>query len=195
VAGDVDVTTSSTDSGVLNDIAQLTRMPARATLMVLAASIAVQRTSDRADGWRSWVDHALLIVLIAAITWLVAGLVMVAERRMIATYVGGDGDLTDADRRWRRIRTQVTVLRRLAIAIVVVVGIAAILMTFPSFSDVGTTLFGRPACSPWWPVWPHRRRWARCSPACRSPSPARSAWVTWSNSRKAAGGGASRRSR
>ena len=65
------MTTSSTDSGVLNDIAQLTRMPARATLMVLAASIAVQRTSDRADGWRSWVDHALLIVLIAAITWLV----------------------------------------------------------------------------------------------------------------------------
>ena len=128
-------------SDVLNDIALLTRMPARATVMVLAASIAVQRTSDRADNWRGWVDHALLIFLIASLTWLLTSLVMVAERRMIATYAGGDGDLTDADRRWRRIRTQVTVLRRLAIAIVVVLGVAAILMTFPSFSDIGTTLF------------------------------------------------------
>ena len=60
---------------------------------------------------------------------------------MIARTSAATRDLTDADRRWRRIRTQVTVLRRLAIAIVVVVGIAAILMTFPSFSDIGTTLF------------------------------------------------------
>jgi small-conductance mechanosensitive channel len=35
----------------------------------------------------------------------------------------------------------VTVLRRLAIAIVVVLGMAAILMTFPAFSNIGTTLF------------------------------------------------------
>jgi hypothetical protein len=35
----------------------------------------------------------------------------------------------------------VTVLRRLAIAIVVILGGAAILMTFPSFSDIGTTVF------------------------------------------------------
>ena len=67
------MTTSSTDSGVLNDIAQLTRMPARATLMVLAASIAVQRTSDRADGWRSWVDHArrLAIAIVVVVAFLV----------------------------------------------------------------------------------------------------------------------------
>ncbi len=39
------------------------------------------------------------------------------------------------------MRTQVTVLRRLAIAIVVILGVAAILMTFPRFSDIGTTVF------------------------------------------------------
>ena len=60
---------------------------------------------------------------------------------MIARYAGGDDEITDADRRWRRVRTQVTVLRRLAIAVVVVLGVAAILMTFPSFSDIGTTVF------------------------------------------------------
>ena len=128
-------------SGVLCDIATLTRMPVRATFMVFAASIAVRRTSDVADSWRGWVDHTLLIVNIATLTWLLTSLVMVAERRVIAIYAGGGDDLTDADRRWRRVQTQVTVLRRLAIAVVVVLGVAAILMTFPAFSDIGTTLF------------------------------------------------------
>src|SRR5262245_32371757 len=107
-------------SGVLRDIAKLTRMSVRATLMVLAASIAVQRTSSAADPWRGWVDHTLLIVLIGTLTWLLTNLVVVTERRMISAYAGGDDEITDADRRWRRIRTQVTVLRRLGIAIVVV---------------------------------------------------------------------------
>src|SRR6478752_2450026 len=128
-------------SAVLGDIAALTRMSVRATLMVLAASIAVQRTSSAADSWRPWVDHGLLIRLIATLTWLLTNLVMVAERRMISVYAGGDDEITDADRRWRRIRTQVTVLRRLATAVVVILGVAAILMTFPSFSNLGTTLF------------------------------------------------------
>ena len=129
-------------SGVLRDIAGLTRMPVRVALMVFAASIAVRQTSDpAADIWRRWVDHTLLIVLIAALTWLLTSLVRVAERRMIARYGGGDDEISDADRQWRRVRTQVTVLRRLAIAMVVVLGGAAILMTFPSFSDIGTTVF------------------------------------------------------
>lgn len=129
-------------SVLVNDIAELTRRPLRAALMVFAAAIVVQRASDQIDAWRGWVDHSLLILLIATMTWLLTSLVEVAERRTIARYGGGDdAEITDADRQWRRLRTQVTVLRRLATAIVVVLGVAAILMTFPSFSDIGTTLF------------------------------------------------------
>jgi len=128
-------------SAMLCDIAQLTRMPVRATLMVLAATISVQRTSDPADSWRRLVDHSLVILLIVGVTWLLTSLVRVAERRMIARFGGGGEEISDADRRWRRVRTQVTVLRRLAIAVVVVFGGAAILMTFPAFSDIGTTVF------------------------------------------------------
>ena len=129
-------------SGVVCDIAELTRMPLKAALVVFGSSIAVQRTSDRAhDSWRGWLDHTLLILLIAALTWLMAILVLVAERRAIARYGGGDDEISDADRIWRRVRTQVTVLRRLAMAIVVILGGAAILMTFPRFSDIGTTVF------------------------------------------------------
>ena len=128
-------------SAMLGDVAELTRMPVRATLMVVAASIAVQRTSDPADSWRALVDHSLLILLIVGLTWLLTSLVRVAERRMIARFGGGGEEISDADRRWRRVRTQVTVLRRLAVAIVVIFGSAAILMTFPSFSNIGTTVF------------------------------------------------------
>ena len=128
-------------SAVVRDIAELTRMSVRATLIVLSASIAVKRTSSGADPWRGWVDHTLLILLMAALTWLLINFVTVAERRMISVYAGGDDEITDADRRWRRIRTQVTVLRRLAVAIVAVLGVAAVLTTFPSFSNIGTTVF------------------------------------------------------
>jgi small-conductance mechanosensitive channel len=128
-------------SPLICDVAELTRMPLRAALVVFGSSIAVQRTSDPHDSWRGWLDHTLLILLIAALTWLVANLVNVAERRAIARYGGGDVEIADEDRQWRRIRTQVTVLRRLAIALVVILGAAAILMTFPRFSDIGTTVF------------------------------------------------------
>jgi small-conductance mechanosensitive channel len=135
------LTRISRRSDLIRDIEVLTRRPVRAAMMVLAASIAVRRTTDAADSWRNWVDHTLLILMIAAVTWLLTGLVRVAERRMISRYGGGGEEISDADRRWRRVRTQVTVLRRLGIAVVIVFGLAAILMTFPSFSDIGTTVF------------------------------------------------------
>ena len=128
-------------SRLIRDIGHLTRNAVRAALMVIAASAAVRRTSDVHASWRGWVDHALVIALIASFTWVAASLVMVAERQAIERFAGGDEGLTDADRHRRKIRTQVTVLRRLVIAIVVVLGSAAALMTFPSFSDIGKTLF------------------------------------------------------
>jgi small-conductance mechanosensitive channel len=128
-------------SHIVRDVEVCTRLPFRAILMVVAATIAVQRTADPAAAWRHTVDHALVIALIGTVTWLVTGLVKVVERQIITRFGGGDSGLTDADRHRRRVRTQVTVLRRLAIAVVVVLGSAAILMTFPAFSDIGTTLF------------------------------------------------------
>lgn len=128
-------------STLVCDIAQLTRRPVRATLMVIAASAALRRASDAQSSWRGWLDHLLVIVLIATITWLIASFVMVAERQVIKRFAGGDTGLTDADRHRRKIRTQVTTLRRLVIAVVVVLGGAAALMTFPAFSDIGKTLF------------------------------------------------------
>lgn len=127
-------------SELLNDVAILTRWSVRATLVMIATVIAVDAATDASAPWRRWVDHLLLILLIAAITWLVASLVLVAERRAITRFGGGD-QVTDADLQRRRIRTQVTTLRRLTIAIVVLLGIAAALRTFPEFEKIGTTMF------------------------------------------------------
>ncbi|UXA17967.1 mechanosensitive ion channel family protein [Mycobacterium sp. SMC-4] len=128
-------------SAVLADVAQLTRSPLRATLVVIAASVAVNRTTDDDASWRGWVDHTLVIALIASFTWSVISLVRVAERQTLSRFAGGDTGLTDADRHRRKIRTQVTTLRRIVVAIVVVLGGAAAMMTFPSFSDIGRTMF------------------------------------------------------
>ena len=128
-------------SQVLHDVADLTRRPARATLMIIAATAAVQRTASAEAGWRGWVDHLLLLALIASVTWLVASFVKVVERQMLTRFAaGGDSGLGDADRHRRKIMTQVTTLRRLAVAVIIVLGGAAALMTFPSFSDIGKTL-------------------------------------------------------
>ncbi|MBV5242214.1 MULTISPECIES: mechanosensitive ion channel family protein [Mycolicibacterium] len=128
-------------STLLHHAAELTRMPLRATLVVIAASAAVRRTVDADTGWRGFVDHLLVITLIATITWTIASLVRVAERQAISRFAGGDEGLTDADRHRRKIKTQVLTLRRIAVAIIVMLGAAAALMTFPAFSDIGKTVF------------------------------------------------------
>ncbi|WP_099023422.1 mechanosensitive ion channel family protein [Mycolicibacterium palauense] len=128
-------------STLVRDAADLVRRPLRVTLMVIAAMIALGRTTDESTPWRGTADHLLLILLIGVLTWLGANVVLVFERRVIARYAGGGETITDADRHWRRIRTQVITLRRLAIAVVVVLGLAAVLKTFPRFNDIGTGLF------------------------------------------------------
>jgi small-conductance mechanosensitive channel len=128
-------------SAIIDDIDVLTRQPLRATLMVIAATTAVHHTSASPALWRGYADHLLTIGLMATNTWLVASLIFVAERRAIARFAGGDIDIADADRHRRKIRTQITLLRRLVVALVVVLGLATVLMTFPSFSNIGKTLF------------------------------------------------------
>lgn len=128
-------------SGLANDFAALTRMPVRVILMVIAARIAVSATVPASTPGRGGVDHLFHILMIAAVTWLVAALTLLAERRAIARFAGGQLRVSDADRLHRRVKTQITTLRRLAIAGVVVLGTAAALMTFPSFTQIGTTMF------------------------------------------------------
>jgi small-conductance mechanosensitive channel len=81
--------------------------------------------------------HALVLGLIAAITWLLVSLLNVVEDLLGERYRIDVPDNLEG----RRIKTQVHVLRRITAVLVMVVGFAAMLMTFPTIWNVGAGLF------------------------------------------------------
>lgn len=81
--------------------------------------------------------HAIGIVLIGAIAWLVIAMVDVVEAVLAYRYSIDMADNLAA----RRVRTQVQVLRRIIVMMIVIVAIAGVLMTFPSIRHIGESLF------------------------------------------------------
>ncbi|MET9319471.1 mechanosensitive ion channel domain-containing protein [Streptomyces sp. NPDC003038] len=82
------------------------------------------------------VDRVLWLVLIAAGAWLVVHITSAAVESTYARYATGTRDPA----RVRRVRTQVTLLMRVVTAVVAVVAAAAILLTFPGFRTLGTSM-------------------------------------------------------
>ncbi|WP_309485024.1 mechanosensitive ion channel domain-containing protein [Cellulomonas sp. NS3] len=123
-------------SAVAADLSRRARRPLRAVLVVVAVWVAVVVTTDASDAWVPPVQHALQIALIACVAWLIGALAFVAEDIALARY---RIDVPD-NRHARRVRTQVTVLRRVTVAVLVVAAVAAILMTFEAARAFGTGL-------------------------------------------------------
>jgi len=86
---------------------------------------------------QAFARHALGIGLIVATAWLLIAMVDVVEAILGHRY---STDASD-DLAARRVRTQVQVLRRIIIMMIVVVTIAGVLMTFPSIRHIGESLF------------------------------------------------------
>jgi small-conductance mechanosensitive channel len=113
-----------------------TSWPAHPLLILLAVTIALEHLGM--EDWGSdLVQHILEIGYIAAFTWLTIGLLEIGHAFVVARL---PGDIRD-DVRGRRIRTQVFLLRQIMIWLLVFIGFAAILMTFPSIRNVGAGLF------------------------------------------------------
>ncbi|MEV1145505.1 mechanosensitive ion channel domain-containing protein [Micromonospora sp. NPDC049799] len=102
---------------------------------VLAVHFAVRFSTGYAVGtqWRQVVLHLLVLAVIATAAWLVAALLVVAEDTALARF---RVDVPD-NRHARRVRTQVVLLRRLTIAVIVVLTIGVMLMTFPAVRGIG----------------------------------------------------------
>lgn len=81
--------------------------------------------------------HALGICLIVSAAWLLIAMVDVIEAVLGYRYSEEVAD----DLAVRRVRTQVQVLRRIIVMMIVVVTIAGVLMTFPSIRHIGESLF------------------------------------------------------
>ncbi|MGK5520148.1 mechanosensitive ion channel family protein, partial [Micromonospora sp. URMC 107] len=102
---------------------------------VVAVQFAVRFSTGYAvgDQWRRVLLHLLVLAVIASVAWLVASLLVVAEDTALARF---RVDVPD-NRHARRVRTQVVMLRRLTIAVIVVLAVGVMLMTFPAVRGIG----------------------------------------------------------
>lgn len=123
-------------SELARDLSRRLRRPDRAVLTVIAVWVAVRVTTDPATPWRAAVEHLLLIALIVVGAWWVGAIAFVLEDSALQRY---RMDTVD-NRHARRVRTQITVLRRLTVAVIVVCAIAGILLTFPAARAAGASL-------------------------------------------------------
>ncbi len=111
------------------------RYPYRIFLGVIATWIAVYFTLPSAS-WLATVNHGFLIAAIASGTWLVAALVSFGLGLATGRY---RVDVVD-NKRARRAQTQIAIVRRLASVVIVIVGSASILLTFPGVQAVGASV-------------------------------------------------------
>jgi small-conductance mechanosensitive channel len=101
------------------------------TAMAIAAlSAANSRDVDLA--WR----RAAVLAVIATACWLIVRLLVIGEQLLL----GRLNMNVEDNRRIRRARTQVTLLRRVLAAVVIVLGLAACLMSFPDLRTFGASL-------------------------------------------------------
>ena len=111
------------------------RVPFRLFLVVVLLWVAFSTSAPTGD-WTAGIDQTFLILAIAVGAWLVCALALFLEDVALARYTIDRPD----NRIARRMRTQVLILRRLAMAVVIVLAIGAILLTFPGAQAVGTSV-------------------------------------------------------
>jgi small-conductance mechanosensitive channel len=109
--------------------------PAQVLAVVLAIQAVLHATTTTAT-WRSPTLHAITVAVIIAAAWVVGELLVVLEDAALSRF------RTDVDdnQRARRVHTQIMVFRRVTIAVVVVVALGAVLITFPTARAAGASL-------------------------------------------------------
>ncbi|MDG4780487.1 mechanosensitive ion channel [Micromonospora sp. WMMD961] len=122
-------------SQLLTELTDHAHRPFQVAGTVLAVQFAVRFSTGYAVGesWRRLLLHALVLAVIATVAWLVAALLVVVEDTALARF---RVDVPD-NRHARRVRTQVVMLRRLTIAVIVILTVGVMLMTFPSVRGIG----------------------------------------------------------
>jgi hypothetical protein len=109
--------------------------PTRVLLPLLAAMWVVRQSSVPQE-FVGTVSHALGLAIIGCIGWLLIDLSNIFREIVVERY-----DLTLADNySARRIHTQVTVLRRVLVVVIVLLTIALMLMTFQQVRHFGETV-------------------------------------------------------
>ncbi|MFG0306107.1 MAG: mechanosensitive ion channel family protein [Phycisphaerales bacterium JB040] len=112
------------------------RRPALLVPALLGVQLVTPAFADRAQAAVSALRHANSILLVVLLTWMVLAVLNVITQAVLDEH---DTDVDD-NLRARSIHTQLRVMKRVLTTIVVIIGGAAVLMTFPSVREFGQTL-------------------------------------------------------
>lgn len=122
-------------SAVLADLIRRARNPFRLLAVLIAVGVVLDAAPGAAD-WRASVVRVLGLATITAVGWLLAVGAFVIEDIALTRY---DVDVVD-NRHARRVRTQVSLLRRLTVVVIAVLAAAAMLLTFPGARAAGASI-------------------------------------------------------
>jgi len=120
---------------LLHAVVRKARAPSTVVLPLLALQTVWQAAPDELR-WIDSVRHLNGLLMIAATTWLVARIIAGCAQGIMDRHPVDVADNMNA----RRIHTQARVLARTAMTLVVVMGAAMLLMTFPGARQVGASL-------------------------------------------------------
>ncbi|WP_306369991.1 mechanosensitive ion channel family protein [Nocardiopsis sp. CC223A] len=122
---------------IANFLVVRTRYSGYAAGAVVGANLGMPSVAD--VGWSTYgtLRHGMVILMIASLTALGISLAYAVTDTILARLSHTNGD---ADRKARRLQTQVRLLRRVVTSIIVVLAISAILFTFPQVQALGAGL-------------------------------------------------------
>ncbi len=117
------------------EVSRRGRLPLR-LLLVFIAVHQVFAATTALGGWQDNLLTTLKLAIIATCGWLIAVFVYALENLTLTRF---RIDVTDNRRAWR-VRTQVTLLRRLSVAVIISVVLASMLLTLPGAKQAGATI-------------------------------------------------------
>jgi len=118
-------------------LVQLIRVPFRMTVLVGALWLAVAGYLDVPDDWDATVGFVFRALFIGSGTWLLCALLYYAEEIAANRY---RIDVRD-NRVARRVRTQLRMLRRIGVVVIIICAIGTVLLSIPGAATVGASLF------------------------------------------------------
>lgn len=110
------------------------KLPFR-TLIAVAALWGIVAATFPLTDWIPGLVHLFSIIVVGIVAWLLVSGVYVLADVSNAKYQGAEDTIAA-----RRMRTQMTMVRRLLIVIIVVIALGAILMTFPGIRTIGASV-------------------------------------------------------
>lgn len=106
-------------------------------LLPLLALLAVLPWSPFPAQFHAPVMHAIWLASVAAVAWMTIALLDALQDFVSLKHSTGLANDIEA----RQLRTQVQVLRHIAVVVIVIIALAIMLMTFPSIRHLGESLF------------------------------------------------------